>query len=165
MCKKSERYYDWAKDLREFVEKCGLNMVIRSMPGSPAEVTFCNELLEATYIVDPLRFGTVRNHIVGIKWAILNLLEQNPISKKVSVVTYATYSLPKIRNVYFNNPVTVVIWADGTKTIVRCENEEYDPEKGLAMAISKKALGNKGRYFDTFKYWLKRNEEDNNEND
>lgn len=47
------------------------------------------------------------------------------------------------------------MWKDGTKTIVRCgENEEYDPEKGLAMAISKKALGNKGNYYDEFKKWI-----------
>lgn len=60
-----------------------------------------------------------------------------------------------IKNVYFNDPVTVVIWEDGTKTIVRCgENEEYDPEKGLAMAISKKALGNKGKYYNQFKKWI-----------
>lgn len=60
-----------------------------------------------------------------------------------------------IKNVYFNDPVTVILWADGTKTIVRCgEDDIYDPEKGLAMAISKKALGNKGKYYNTFKKHL-----------
>lgn len=60
-----------------------------------------------------------------------------------------------IKNVYFNNQVTVVMWEDGTKTIVRCgENDQYDPEKGLAMAISKKVLGNKGNYYNCFKKWL-----------
>lgn len=60
-----------------------------------------------------------------------------------------------IKNVYFNDPVTVVLWKDGTKTIVRCdENDIYDPEKGLAMAFAKKALGNKGNYFNQFKKWI-----------
>lgn len=60
-----------------------------------------------------------------------------------------------IKRVYFNDPVTVVIWKDGTKTIVRCdERDVYDPEKALAMAISKKALGNKGKYYDIFKKWI-----------
>lgn len=60
-----------------------------------------------------------------------------------------------IKNVYFNDPVTVIMWEDGTKTIVRCgENDIYDPEVGLAMAISKKALGNKGNYYEQFKKWL-----------
>lgn len=59
-----------------------------------------------------------------------------------------------IKKVIFNDPATIVIWADGTKTIVKSDNEQYDPEKGLAMAISKKALGNKGNYYKTFKKWL-----------
>lgn len=59
-----------------------------------------------------------------------------------------------IKNVIFNDPATIVFWTDGTKTVVKCENEDYDPEKGLAMAISKKVLGNKGNYYETFKKWL-----------
>lgn len=60
-----------------------------------------------------------------------------------------------IKKVYFNDPVTVVLWEDGTKTIVKsCEGDTYDPEKGLAMAIAKKALGNKGNYYEVFKKWL-----------
>ena len=60
--------------------------------------------------------------------------------------------LPKIEKVIFNNPATIVIWADDTKTVVKAQNDElFDPEKGLAMAITKKALGNEGNYFDTIK--------------
>lgn len=50
----------------------------------------------------------------------------------------------EIKKVIFNNPATIVFWADGTKTVVKAKNEDFDPEKGLAMAIAKKALGNKG---------------------
>lgn len=63
--------------------------------------------------------------------------------------------IPKIEKVIFNEPATIILWADGTKTVVKCqEGEGYDPEKGLAMAISKKALGNKGNYCEVFKKWL-----------
>ena len=62
--------------------------------------------------------------------------------------------LPRIEKVIFNDPATIVIWRDGTKTVVKAENELFDPEKGLAMAISKKALGNEGNYYETFKKWL-----------
>lgn len=56
-----------------------------------------------------------------------------------------------ISKVYFNNPVTVVLWADGTKTIVRCqEGDAYSKEVGLAMCFAKKALGNKGNFNDVF---------------
>lgn len=65
-----------------------------------------------------------------------------------------------IKKVYFNDPATVVMWEDGTKTIVRSgEGDIYDPEKGLAMAIAKKALGNKGNYYEVFKKWLPEEEE------
>lgn len=66
--------------------------------------------------------------------------------------------LPGIKTVHFSGPVTAVIWEDKTKTIVRCKDgEEPDYEKGLAMAIAKKALGtNKSgsNYYDIFKKWL-----------
>ena len=62
-----------------------------------------------------------------------------------------------IKKVIFNNPATIVLWEDGTKTVVKVhEDDVYDPEKGLAMAISKKALGNKYDYYNTFKHWMKK---------
>ena len=65
--------------------------------------------------------------------------------------------LPKIKKVIFNNPATIVLWGDGTKTVVKCDEVYpfYDKEKGLAMCIAKKALGNKGNYYNTFKKWLR----------
>lgn len=59
--------------------------------------------------------------------------------------------IPHIKRVIFNPPATIVMWDDNTKTVVKADKETYDPEKGLAMAISKKALGNKGNYFEEFK--------------
>lgn len=60
-----------------------------------------------------------------------------------------------IKKVIFNNPATIVMWMDGTKTVVKCGKDDvYDPEKGLAMAICKKVFGNKGNYFNVFKKWL-----------
>ena len=65
--------------------------------------------------------------------------------------------IPAIKDVIFNDPATIVFWADGTKTVVKCQPlDEYDPEKGLAMAISKKALGNNYSYYNPFAKWLKR---------
>ena len=62
-----------------------------------------------------------------------------------------------IENVIFNDPATIVFWKDGTKTVVHAQNgEPYDKEKGLAMAISKKAFGNKRDYYNTFKRWLRK---------
>ena len=60
-----------------------------------------------------------------------------------------------INRVIFNDPATIVIWNDGSKTVVKASNEPFDPEKGLAMAIAKKALGNKGNYYEIFKKYIK----------
>lgn len=59
-----------------------------------------------------------------------------------------------IKNVIFNDPATIVFWSDGSKTVVKAHLDDYDPEKGLAMAIAKKALGNEGNYYNVFKKWL-----------
>lgn len=68
--------------------------------------------------------------------------------------------MPKIKDVIFNDPATIVFWADGTKTVVKCQDDGiFDPEKGLAMAITKKALGNKGNYCNELKKWLPEKEE------
>lgn len=59
-----------------------------------------------------------------------------------------------IDKVIFNDPATIVLWKDGTKTVVKVQEGDYfDPEKGLAMAIAKKAYGNKGKYCDEIKKW------------
>lgn len=65
----------------------------------------------------------------------------------------------RIKNVIFSDPATIVVWDDGTKTVVKAENEQFDPEKGLAMCIAKKALGNKGNYYDIFRKWLPKEEQ------
>lgn len=73
----------------------------------------------------------------------------------------ASISVPVIKKVIFNDPATIVFWSDGSKTVVKCQDGDiYDPEKGLAMAISKKALGNKGNYCNEFKKWLPEDEEE-----
>lgn len=62
----------------------------------------------------------------------------------------------KIKDVIFSDPATVVFWSDGTKTVVKTRGgEEYDKEKGLAMAIIKRITGNTGSYYEIFKKWCK----------
>lgn len=69
------------------------------------------------------------------------------------------YSL-KIEKLVFNGPATIVFWKDGTKTVVKCgSGEVFDREKGLAMAMCKKALGNKGNFNNVFKKALAQAEE------
>lgn len=67
--------------------------------------------------------------------------------------------IPKIKKVIFNDPATIVLWKDGTKTVVKCgKDDSFDPEKGLALAIAKKALGNKWTYYNVFNKWIPEDE-------
>lgn len=62
-------------------------------------------------------------------------------AKKNDIVKFGMCSVC-IRKVIFNAPATVVLWSDGTKTVVKCgPNDIFDKEKGLAMAIVKKMGG------------------------
>lgn len=62
---------------------------------------------------------------------------------------------PAIKNVIFNDPATIVVWSDGSKTVVKCQpGDTYSKETGLALCIAKKFLGNKGNFNDVFKKWI-----------
>lgn len=61
----------------------------------------------------------------------------------------------EIKDVIFNNPATIVLWADGTKTVVKCQEDDvYSEEVGLALCFAKKALGNKSNFNNVFKKWV-----------
>ena len=58
-------------------------------------------------------------------------------------------NIPEVKKVIFNDPATIIYWKDGTKTVVKCQNgDDFDPEKGFAMAFLKKCWGNKGNFND-----------------
>ena len=66
-----------------------------------------------------------------------------------------TKKMIDITKVIFNDPATIVFWSSGEKTVVKCcENDVYDPEKGLAMAICKYVFGNGNYFHRVFKDWL-----------
>lgn len=62
---------------------------------------------------------------------------------------------PEIEKVIFNDPATIVLWKDGTKTVVKAVDEPFDKEKGLTMAIAKKVYGNEGNYYNEIKKWTR----------
>ena len=87
--------------------------------------------------------------------------KENWIKRHISFIgRNSIYGIPtdlrlKIKQVIYNKPATIIFWMDGTKTVVKCkEDEAYDKEKGFAMAFMKKALGNEGNYYETVKKWV-----------
>ena len=95
--------------------------------------------IEKEEIDMPLESGTIS--ISGI-----STIHMMPIS--MSAAQDQMKCLVKgIKKVIFADPATIIYWGDDTKTVVKCgELDEYDPEKGIAMCMLKKMLGNEGNY-------------------
>lgn len=59
---------------------------------------------------------------------------------------------PKVKQVIFNPPATIVNWSDGTKTVARCAPEDkFNEEFGFAMACAKRLV----KPYETFQDYLK----------
>lgn len=71
----------------------------------------------------------------------------------------ATYPF-EIKKVIYNDPATIVLWTDGTKTVVKCQEDDiYDEQTGLLMCIAKKAYGNTGEFNNVLREWEPKVEE------
>ena len=122
--------------------------------------------IEVTISTKELNAVTLRKKDINVRKKDEGRNEMPVERKSTSSIYYAAVTAksvfaPAIKKVIFNYPATIVLWSDGSKTVVKCQDGDiYDPEKGLAMAISKKALGNKGNYCSEFKKWLPEDEEE-----
>lgn len=82
------------------------------------------------------------------------ILEAHSTENNGEVKPRTTY-IPEITKVHFNPPMTIVLWDDGTKTTVKCqEGDVYSQETGLALCIAKKSLGNMPNFNNVFKKWI-----------
>ena len=115
---------------------------------------FDNPMLTLSHILDKsrikMRFNDdpLRRSMIKIEWrAPVHREDGFRIGKLyIDDLFRGITCLPTIKKVIYNDPATIIFWADDTKTVVQCQPEdEYDPEKGLALAIAKKALGNTSR--------------------
>ena len=82
----------------------------------------------------------------------IKLVYKKPILHHIYANNYLNFfsdNIPEVKKVIFNDPATIIYWKDGTKTVVKCqEGDDFDPEKGFAMAFLKKCWGNKGNFND-----------------
>ena len=112
--------------------------------------------VESLYPTFALDFSVPTNVVDVVYREILNYITNDIYTTKEAIKTMRN----SIKKIIFNDPATIIIWGNGDKTIVKCgEGETYDPEKGMAMAIAKHFLGDKGNYYETFKKWLPKEHE------
>ena len=87
----------------------------------------------------------LENRINGVRSTLIS-------TEKALMRERKKYDVDKI---IFNPPATVVIWKDGTKTIVKCgEDEVFDHEVGVAMCFMKKIFGSRSAFKRTVKEYL-----------
>lgn len=155
------------EELKEILkERDRLNAVTKAVGDCKKSMLFdydTDNVIGHVHKVEPKNDGLRFEVVVGRRQGKTEL--QRALYK---TLVNSLYGVPhdvhlQIENVIFNEPATIVFWKDGTKTVVKATNEEFDPEKGLAMAIAKKALGNKGNYFDKIKKWVKKYKEKHEE--
>lgn len=68
-------------------------------------------------------------------------IHSKTLKEEIQMKAKSNNACNPIKKVIFNDPATIVLWKDGTKTVVkRQEGAEFDPEKGLAMAVCRHYL-------------------------
>lgn len=50
-----------------------------------------------------------------------------------------------VERIVVNGPALVIFWKDGEKTVVKCHDEDFDIEKGIAMALAKRVWGSRNK--------------------
>lgn len=79
--------------------------------------------------------------------------------KAKSIIYNHSVYCPKIEKVIFNPPATIIIFKDGSKSVVKCtDNDTWDPEKGFYAAFLKRILG-KATLHSLYKTFVKPEEE------
>lgn len=67
--------------------------------------------------------------------------KNTPNQERIKALADVT-GVPPVKKVIFSGPKTIVLWADGTKTIVSCgAGDTYDYYAGFCAAVVKKLFG------------------------
>ena len=69
-------------------------------------------------------------------------LVKHPTQKKEKPTMDNRY---KVKKILYNGPATIVYWADGEKTVVKCmDTDTFDPMAGFCAALAKRVYGSTG---------------------
>lgn len=165
---KLDTMYEFAKnEIDEMEKRDNMKKVVVKFENSPKEYTYYTSLDlkpgESYTITNQNGYNYNNDVVIVIKYtdAILFGMTLNTIVKAEVVKKELARPDDGIKNVYFNpeKRTTVVLWKDGTKTIVKCsEDDEWDEEKAIALCYMKKYFNNRGCFNETLKkyctqYW------------
>lgn len=113
-----------------------------------------NETIELSFKLDEETFKPeVYRAITGTSYPIIWQKNANTPSypSYENCILFNTVNF-EIKKVIFNDPATIILWKDGTKTVVKVKpGEKFDKWTGFAMACMKKLKGNDFHAF--FRHW------------
>lgn len=133
----------------------GINAVVVNGT-EPYEVTLCAKRKHYSNIEYPSYMKYFVDDVISTALTSKMYVQNQEVSQLINFNVKDS-----IKDVIFNEPATIVLWKDGTKTVVKCgENDTYDAEKGLAMCIVKKITGNRGNYNNIFRQWLPKEDDE-----
>lgn len=98
---------------------------------------------------EPAECKCSKSNAIGYGFRQAAIYTDDPISKTYYDIIKEMQEMKKstqkpvtnpIEKVIFNAPATVVFWKDGSKTVVKAQGDDFNPETGLAMAISRHYL-------------------------
>ena len=104
---------------------------------------------------------TISTDNISRSWDIIN--KMNYVTK---ITTNKEEINMNIKTVFFNEVkgITTVVFNDHTSVIVRCmKGDTFDPEVGLAMALSRKYFGSRTKFQKFVQDWVKKSEAKNTE--
>lgn len=124
--------------------------------------------VDDSMINDDAHFDLIKDTIKAIRDEVIEKGEKRRAERAIPYIDYnripplpliqtRPMPMPKPKKIILNDPATIILWSDNTKTIVKknSKDKKFDPEKGIALCYMKKALGNKGNYNNVFKDWIK----------
>lgn len=91
-----------------------------------------------------------------ISYGNIPVYETYPNTKKKysGSLPSAIFTNAYIKEVIYNNPATIILWSDGTKTVSKCHSSDtYSKETGLMLCVIKKLIGST-RINDILRDWI-----------
>ena len=65
---------------------------------------------------------------------------------------HKTLSAPMPKRIIYSGRATIVIWDDGTKTVVKCSrHDDWSPDAGFLWALGERIYGSKARLIKAMK--------------
>lgn len=133
---------DQYEDTKRYLKNTLKDVTLQVSPGSPiTSTTSTNELICGSYPTT----STINSHITACGPTCLSDIVPKGLG----------FRNIKIKRIIFNPPATVIIWGDNTKTVVKCaEDDEFNPEIGVAMCYMKKIYGSRHAFSKKVKSYI-----------